>query len=278
MMRTSNLQELIVGIKGAGEMATGIAWRLFQANFKHIFMMEIENPIAVRRQVSFCEAIYKGVVNVEGVEAKILSDINHVHQVWEQNSIPVLIDRDWNAIETIRPHIVIDAIIAKKNLGTMISDAPLVIGLGPGFEAGKDVHIIVETNRGHNLGKLIYSGVAEKNTGTPGSIRGLTTERVLRAPIKGVFNSKLNIGMAVQAGDIIGMVDDKTVITEISGVLRGLIKSPTMVTEGLKLGDIDPRGDKRYCNTISDKARAISGGVLEAVLKHFNTPVFNKIM
>jgi len=235
-------------------MATGIAWRLFQSNFKHIFMVEIENPMAVRRRVSFCEAIHDGKIIV----------------AWNSNSIPVIVDPDWKSIKALQPHVVIDAIIAKKNLGTTLSEAPLVIGLGPGFEAGKDVHMAIETNRGHNLGRIILNGCPEPNTGTPGNIGGYTGERVLRSPCSGIFTSSLTIGTLVKKNDVVGYVDGKPVITQIDGVLRGQIRNSIRVKERQKIGDIDPRGNIEYCTTISEKARAIGGSVLEAILREYN--------
>lgn len=267
---TRTIHELIIGIKGAGEMATGLAWRLFQSNFKHIFMMEIQNPMAVRRRVSFCEAVHDGEIIVEDLKAKKVTTINQIHSAWENNNIPVIVDPDWESIKVIRPHVMIDAIIAKKNLGTSLSDAPLVIGLGPGFEAGKDVHMAIETNRGHNLGRIILKGCPEPNTGAPGNINGYTKERVLRSPCSGIFTSSLTIGTLVKKNDIVGYVDDKPVIALIDGVLRGRIRHNIRVTDKLKIGDIDPRGNRQYCTTISEKARAIGGSVLEAILRKYN--------
>ena len=271
---TETIKELVIAVKGAGEMATGVAWRLFQSNFKNIFMMEIKNPMAVRRQVSFCEAVYDDIIDekiiVEGVEATKIFNPNDIRNAWNSNSIPVIVDPDWESIKAIRPHVVIDAIIAKKNLGTNLSEAPLVIGLGPGFEAGRDVHMVIETNRGHNLGRIILNGGAEPNTGAPGNINGYTKERVLRSPCSGIFKSSLNIGTLVKQNDVVGHVDDKPVVAQIDGVLRGQIRNNTMVTEHLKIGDIDPRGNRQHCTTISEKARAIGGSVLEAILRKYN--------
>ena len=255
----------IIAIKGAGEMATGVAWRLFQANFTHIFMVEIENPVAVRRQVSFCEAIHDGTILVEGVRAKKVLDIRDIQSVWKRNCIPVLVDPDWESIKSIRPHVVVDAIIAKKNLGTRKDEAPLVIGLGPGFEAGIDVDIVIETLRGHTLGKIIHKGPAEPNTGVPGSMCGFTRQRLLRAPCFGNFISLVPMGSMVQKGEIIGHVDCQPVTAKIDGILRGLIRDNTKVRDQMKIGDIDPRANLTFFTTISEKARAIGGGVLEAV-------------
>jgi xanthine dehydrogenase accessory factor len=267
---TETIKELIIAVKGAGEMATGVAWRLFQSNFKNIFMMEVENPIAVRRRVSFCEAVYDDKIIVEGVVATKIFNTDDIRTAWNKRNIPVVVDPDWKSIKAIRPHVVVDAIIAKKNMGTNLSEAPLVIGLGPGFEAGKDVHMVIETNRGHNLGRIILNGSAEPNTGAPGNIKGYTKERVLRSPCSGIFNSSLNIGTLVKQNDVVGHVDGKPVVAGIDGVLRGQIRNNTMVTEQLKIGDIDPRGNRQHCTTISEKARAIGGSVLEAILRKYN--------
>ena len=264
------LKNLIIAVKGGGDLATGVAWRLFQSNFKNIFIMETPNPMAVRRQVSFCEAIYDDNIIVEGVKAKKIFQPEDITITWQNNNIPVLIDPEWKAIKVIRPHVVIDAIIAKKNLGTDLSEAPLVIGLGPGFEAGKDVHMVIETNRGHNLGRVILNGSPEPNTGIPGNTGGYTHERVLRAPCTGIFHSELNIGDRVKKGQIAGYVDNTPVKVQIDGILRGQIRSNTMVKDKLKIGDIDPRENINYCTTISEKARAMGGSVLEAILRKYN--------
>jgi len=267
---TETIKELIIAVKGAGEMATGVAWRLFQSNFKNIFMMEIENPMAVRRRVSFCEAVHDATISVEDIKAEKVIQTDDIQTSWNNNYIPVIVDPELNSIQKIKPHVVVDAIIAKKNLGTDLSEAPLVIGLGPGFEAGKDVHMVIETNRGHNLGKIILSGCAEPNTGAPGNINGYTKERVLRAPCSGIFKSSLTIGTLIKQNDVVGHVDGEPVVAQIDGVLRGQIRNNTMVTKQLKIGDIDPRGNMHHCITISEKARAIGGSVLEAILRKYN--------
>ncbi len=264
------LNELIIGVKGAGELASGVACRLFQSNIKNIFMMETKAPLAVRREVSFCEAVHDGKIIVEGVEAIKIDSFDEIHHAWNENKIPVIVDPDWKSIKTLNPDVVVDAIIAKKNLGTSMSEAPLTIGLGPGFEAGKNVHIAVETNRGHNLGRIILKGCPEPNTGIPGSTNGFTHERVLRSPCAGTFRSDLDIGAVVKKGQAIANVNGNDVIAGIDGVLRGQIRNNTEVDIRLKIGDIDPRGEVEYCSTISEKARAIGGSVLEAVLSRYN--------
>lgn len=257
-------------IKGAGEMASAVAWRIYKSNIRQILMIETPSPRAVRREVSFCEAVLDGRQTVEGVEACKADNETAVREAWAREQIAVVVDPVWKMLDRFEPHVVIDAILAKKNLGTNMDEAPLVIGLGPGFVAGQDVHFVIETNRGHNLGRVISSGAAEPNTGIPGPIGGYTEERVLRAPCDGEFKARCAIGDQVKKGDAVATVAADTVQAEIDGVLRGLIRSPSHVRRGLKLGDIDPRGNVDYCHTISDKARAISGSVLEAILRIYN--------
>ena len=252
-------------------MATGTACRLYRANFKKIFMLETKNPLAVRRKVSFCEAIHDSHAEVEGIRAEKVSGPDQFEAAWQKAVIPVIADPEWESIKQISPHVVIDAMIAKKNLGTARSEAELVIGLGPGFEAGKDVHVVIETNRGHNLGRLIFRGCPEPDTGIPGNIGGYTAERVLRAPCSGIFLSDLEIGSIVKEKEITGYVDKTPVTADISGVIRGQIRPGSRVKKNMKIGDIDPRAEKKYCTTVSEKARAIGGSVLEAVLNRFNT-------
>ena len=264
------IEDLIVLIRGAGEMASGVAHRLHQSHFK-ICMLEIPHPLAVRREVSFCEAIYQGEKEVEGVQAKFISKQEEIQSVWKKGKIPLLVAPDLKKVKYfLKPDVLIDAIMAKKNLGTQINDAPLVIGLGPGFTAGKDVHIVIETNRGHHLGKMIQNGTAEPDTGIPGEIGGYTVQRVLRTMKKGRFHPYKTIGERVNKGSVVAVVDDFPVIAGISGVVRGILREEVEVKKGMKVGDIDPRGKREDCFTISDKARAIGGGVLEAILYWFN--------
>ncbi len=270
MKSEKKLSDLIVLIRGAGEMASGVAHRLYQSHFK-ICMTEISQPLAVRREVSFCEAVYEGEKVVEGVRAKLISRPEEIRLGWEQNFIPVIIDPEGEKTrEFLKPDVLIDAIIAKKNLGTRIEDAPLVIGLGPGFSAGKDVHIVIETNRGHHLGKMILKGEAEPDTGIPGEVGGYTIERVLRTAKQGIFRPQRSIGDRVSKGTVVAVVEDYPIMAEVSGIVRGLLRDGVEVKKGMKVGDIDPRGKREFCFTISEKARAIGGGVLEAILYGFN--------
>jgi xanthine dehydrogenase accessory factor len=233
-------------------------------------MMEIPHPIAVRRGVCFCEAVHERSKTVEGVTAFKADSVDDVQQIWNEGYIAVLVDSKWMSREALKPNVMLDAILAKRNLGTTRTEASLVIGLGPGFVAGSDVHIVIETNRGHDLGRIITSGSAEANTGIPGFIGGYSVERVLRAPVSGLFLARRTIGDLVKKGEVIGTVEGTEIQAKIDGVIRGLIQSDIEVIQGLKLGDIDPRGNKSYCYTISDKARTIAGSVLEVIFRVYN--------
>jgi len=251
-------------------MGSAVAWHLYMANIRRIFMLEIADPLAVRREVSFCEAVHQGRKEVEGVKARLGKNLAGIKKCWADGEIAVVVDTRWRMLENIRADVLVDAILAKKNLGTTRKDASLVIGLGPGFRAGDDVHMVIETNRGHHLGRIITSGFAEANTGIPGSIAGYAAERVLRAQGCGKFKAYKKIGDPVKKNDIIGTVGNLEVKAMISGVLRGLIRSGSEVGRGLKIGDIDPRAEAEYCYMISEKARAIGGSVLEAICREFN--------
>ncbi|MGO9565961.1 MAG: selenium-dependent molybdenum cofactor biosynthesis protein YqeB [Desulfomonilaceae bacterium] len=268
----SSLAGLKILIRGAGEMATGTACRLHSAGFRKLLMTEIDKPLTVRRMVSFSEALHERSWGVEGVEAKAIQTLDQIATLWQEQRIPILVDPAASSRAAFKPDVLLDAILAKKNLGTTMNDAPLVIAFGPGFCAGKDAHCVVETNRGHDLGRLILQGEAAADTGTPGDIQGHTTLRVLRSPSDGIFESDRHIGSLVQEGELIGQVAGQPVKASLNGVIRGLIRSGTPVSRRLKIGDIDPRGNPSYCNTISEKARAIGGTALEAILMRFNVP------
>jgi xanthine dehydrogenase accessory factor len=255
-------------VKGAGEQASATAHRLFKCGYR-VVMTEVARPTAVRRTVSFCTAVYEGSVEVEGVRAEVraLEGAGGL-ATFDWSHIPVFVDPDCRLLALWRPGVLVDARILKTNLDNRISDAPLVIGLGPGIEAGRDVHFVVETNRGHNLGRIIGRGQAARDTGRPGEIAGYTHERVLLSPVAGVFESDLEIGAVVSAGQPIGSVDSREVRAGVSGVLRGPARPGIAVAVRQKLGDVDPRGEPDYCHTFSDKARTISGSVLEIVIGH----------
>lgn len=264
------LRELVVGIKGAGEMASAVAWRLYQANMKRILMVEVPEPLAVRRKVSYCEAVHEGVQVIEGVGGVLIQDLRALQEAWAKGYIGVAVDPKWELLESLGPHVIVDGILAKRNLGTSVAEAPVVIALGPGFEAGVHAHMVIETNRGHDLGRIITRGEAQPNTGVPGEIGGYTEERVLRAPVEGVFRAVKDIGDLVSSGDLVGRVGQAEVRASVQGVIRGLIRDGTRVKKALKIGDVDPRARREYCDTISDKARAIAGSVLEAILRVYN--------
>jgi xanthine dehydrogenase accessory factor len=266
--RIHKLNELTVVIKGAGEMATGIACRLYMANIRNIVMLEIPQPLAVRRTVAFCESIHEKQVDIEGIRGVLARDLNELSQLWDEKQIGVMVDPEWKTVNSLRPDVVIDAIMAKRNLGTRKDEAPLVVGVGPGFTAPDNVHVVVESNRGHNLGRAIYSGSAETYTGMPGLTAGFARERVLRSPHEGsVRHAGKSIGNPVKQDEIVLYVDSTPVLATIDGILRGLV-SEIPVTNNEKVGDIEPRNEVSYCSTISDKARAVAGGVLEAVLHY----------
>jgi xanthine dehydrogenase accessory factor len=264
-----SIENIIVLIKGGGEIASGVAHRLSRCHFR-VCMTEILKPQAVRREVSFCEAVYEGEKTVEGITAKRVNSYDEVIEVWNSDRMPLIIDATATIKEILKPDVMVDAIMAKKNLGTKITDAPLVIALGPGFYAGKDAHLVVETQRGHNLGKIIEEGEAEKDTGIPGLIAGFSAERVLRAPGNGILSNVMEIGASVEAGDMVASVNDFPITTQVNGIIRGLLRDGAEVWKGMKIGDVDPRGIKEYCYTISDKASAIGGGVLEGILSNLN--------
>ena len=268
-IQNSKLKSIKVVIKGAGEMATGIAHRLFMANIKQILMTEISEPVTVRRMVAFSEAVYENEMVVEGVRAKLAGNIHDIERVWEEDKIAIMVDSEWRIINELKPDVVIDAIMAKKNLGTKRDEAPLVIGVGPGFIAPSDVHVVVESNRGHNLGKVFYSGSCEPHTGIPGPSMGYTIERVLRSPYSGRVRHVKRIGDMVKPYDTVLYIDETPVNAQIGGVLRGLIRE-IHVTANEKIGDIDPSGIPEHCYTITEKARAIGGGALEAVMHFLN--------
>jgi xanthine dehydrogenase accessory factor len=250
-------------IKGAGDLASGVALRLHRSGFA-VVMTEVESPTVVRRTVAFAEAVYEGSIIVEGVAGVRARGPRDVEAILANGRIPVVIDPAATIRHDIRPAVLVDAIVAKKNLGTRIDDARVVLGLGPGFTAGVDVHAVIETMRGHSLGRALYTGSAIPNTGVPGDIGGSGAERVLRAPCPGLFRSEREIGDRVKIGETVGHVEDLPVRSNLEGILRGLLRSGLRVTEGFKLGDVDARAIPEHCFTVSDKAMAIAGGVLEA--------------
>ena len=257
---------MIVFIKGAGDLATGIAYRLKVCGF-NVVMSEIEKPTTVRRTVAFSQAVFDKTTEVEGMKGVLVDSVDKINEELTKGNIPVVIDPKGEFIEKLKPQVVVDAIIGKKNCaGTKISDAPIVIAVGPGFEAGADCHCVVESQRGHYLGRTIYKGCAIPNTGVPGNIGGYTVERIIRACDDGIIEPLVSIGDYVEEGQELASVNGNYIYASISGIVRGMLEKGIRVNKGMKSGDIDPRCERHHCFTISDKARSIGGGVLEAIL------------
>ena len=263
------MNNILVIIRGGGDLATGVAVRLFRAGFC-VMILEIDHPTVIRLTVSFARAVYENKTIVEEIEAVLIPSWEKAKDTAKHGKIPVLVDPEGCCIEKLSPAVLVDAILAKRNLGTKVDQAPLVIGLGPGFIAGEDVDVVVETMRGHNLGRVYYQGQAAPDTGVPGEVGGESKRRLLRAPAEGKIVPLHSIGDIVKAGELIAEVEGVPLRAEISGVLRGLIYPQTWVTKGMKVGDIDPRGIREYCFTVSDKARSIGGAVLEAICAYLN--------
>jgi xanthine dehydrogenase accessory factor len=261
--------DLKILVRGAGEMASGTAYRLCKAGFR-VLMTEIPVPLSIRRAVCFSEAVFEKEMEIEGVRAVLIENISGIENTWKKGDAAVRIDPALEILNRMSFDAVVDATLAKRNIGTYRGIAPLVIGLGPGFTAGEDVDCVIETNRGHHLGRVIFRGPAEPDTGIPGNTMGYTEERVLRAPAGGIFRGNKKIGDAINAGEIVGWADDTPMRSRIDGVLRGILRDEVPVTKGMKSGDVDPRGQRVNCFTISDKARAVAGSVLEAILTSFN--------
>ena len=256
---------MTVLIKGAGDLATGIACRLHRCGFK-IIMTEIAKPTTVRCTVAFSRAVYEGSAVVEDIKAVLVSSAAEAMEATEKGFVAVIVDPVCRVLGELKPRALVDAIIAKHNTGTSIADAPIVVGVGPGFTAGVDCHRAVETQRGHDLGRVLRSGSPMPNTGVPGEIGGYSTERIVRAPCEGEFKPLSAIGDRVRRGQLLAVVNGKGVYALIDGVLRGLLPAGTEVHMGMKAGDIDPRCKVENCYSVSDKARSIGGGVLEAIL------------
>jgi xanthine dehydrogenase accessory factor len=262
----------LVAVRGGGDLATGVAWRLRRSGFR-VVILEIPKPTVIRRTVAFASALNDGSITVEGIEAVYAADIFQVYKILESGRIPVLADPECTSLKTLKPAVLVDAILAKKNLGTSQVMAPAVIALGPGFEAGPDgdCHAVVETARGHELGRVILDGYAAANTGTPGMIAGKSVERVLRAPADGIFEATVSIGDLVKEGQTVARISGRDsrnseIKVPFDGKLRGLLTTGIEVSKGFKVGDVDPRGAEVDEKLISDKARAVAGGVLEAIL------------
>ena len=261
--------DMLVVIRGGGDIATGIALRLHRSHMA-VVICELPAPTSIRRTVSFSEAMRLGTAEVEGVTAR-RADLEEIPDLLERGEIPVLADPAGSCIRALAPDAVVDAVLAKRNLGTTMDMAPAVVAAGPGFTAGTDCHAVVETMRGHYLGRVIYKGSALPNTAVPGLIGGFAGERVLRAPGDGLFRGVREIGDTVLPGDVVGYVGGAPMACTIGGVLRGLLADGVAVHRGMKCGDVDPRCARDHCFCASDKALAVGGGVLEAILHLYTT-------
>ena len=260
------MKEKLVIVRGGGDIATGTIAKLYQCGFS-VLILETQNPTAIRRKVAFCDAVFEGKTVVENMTCVLAEEKSQLEGIWENRQIPLMIDPEGKIIKSLNPVAVIDGILAKKNLGTNRNMAPITIGLGPGFQAPADVNAVIETKRGHNLGRVIYDGSAAANTGIPGLIAGYGKERVTHAPATGVIQNQHEIGDLVKEGEVIALIGKTEVKASLTGVLRGIIKNGFSVTKGLKIADIDPRKEEqKNCFTISDKARCVGGGALEALL------------
>lgn len=266
----------IIIIRGGGDLASGAALRLHQAGLR-VAITEVAQPLAVRRLVSFAETVYRGQFTVEGVNARLLKDPTDplsILMAFSKGQIPVLVDPQAVSIDALHPTVVVDARMLKQPVALDPRPVSLLIGLGPGFTAGVNCHAAIETNRGHFLGRVLWKGAPEADTGIPDRVNAggnaHSAERVLRAPADGVFQPHLEIGDHVEAGQLVAEVADNAILAPFSGVLRGLLYPGLTVQEGLKVGDVDPRDDPRYCTLVSDKALAVGGAMLEAILSRPN--------
>jgi xanthine dehydrogenase accessory factor len=275
----AQIRDTLVAVKGAGDLASGVIHRLVRAGFP-VLTTELARPTVLRRTVAFAEAVALGTITVEGVTARLTSSPEDIKAALAAGEVPVVVDEDGTILKNILGSplhftVLVEATLLKYNSGITREDAAIVIALGPGYEAGKDVHAVIETNRGHNLGRVYLEGCAESDTGVPGSIGGYTIERLLRAPGAGKLYGVRQIGDLVQAGETVALVqrgknDAMPVTAAITGILRGLVRDGLDVRQGTKVGDIDPRAAREHCFTISDKSRAVAGGVLEATLYFLN--------
>ena len=260
-----NKDDIII-VRGGGDIASGAIQKLYRSGFK-VLVLETETPSAIRRKVSFCEAVYEKEIEIEGIKARLVANDEDFQDCWDNDIVPVMIDSRGKVIERLKPLAVVDGILAKQNFGTKRSMAPITVALGPGFSAPEDVDIVIETMRGHNLGRIIEEGRASENTGVPGIIAGVGIERVIYSDYSGIITNIEKIGNVVEKGDVIAVVGDNEIYASISGVLRGIIRDGYKVKKGLKIADIDPRiSEKDNCFTISDKARNIGAAVLESIL------------
>lgn len=259
------MNDNIIVFRGGGDVATGSIQKLHRTGFK-VLVLEKEKPLCIRRYVSCAQAIYDGEIKIEDFYAKKVQTVKEIEDCWKEGKVAVYVDPKATILNEISPLAVVDGTIAKKNIGTSKDMAPITVALGPGYIAGKDVDIVIETNRGHDLGRLIFEGPAQENTGIPGNINGYTYERVLYSPDEGEIEVIEDLGSVVKKDQVLAIVNGKKIKSKLDGMVRGMINNKSYVTKGLKIGDVDPRVIEKNINTISDKARLIGGGCLEAIL------------
>jgi xanthine dehydrogenase accessory factor len=264
-------QPPLVLLRGGGDLATGVAARLWRTGFR-VVVTEIARPLAVRRLVSLAEAIYEGTTIVEDLRGQRVEETTAIHELLDQGMIPVLVDPTAECRHELAPAAIVDARMTKSARTTKsapslpLKAASMMVGLGPGFSAGDDVHAVVETNRGHRMGRVIWEGSAQPDTGVPDPVNGKDVERVLRAPADGMFEPTAEIGSLVASGSGLAEISGVALTAPFDGVLRGLLHTGIEVSTGAKVGDLDPRGDLTLCSLISDKSLAVGGGVLESLL------------
>lgn len=271
-MKGDNRKEQVV-VRGAGELASGVIFRLFREGY-NVVALEQQNPCCVRRYVCFAEAVYTGEIEIEGVKGKPARDPDEALMLAESGIVSILVDPEAELLKNLKPDILIDGRMLKKDIDVSKDMAELVVGLGPGFFPGNNCHLAIETNRGPDLGKVLSDKSPQKDTAIPAPVNGFTTERVLRAPVDGIIKPKNEIGDLIKKYDIVAEINGTLVKSEINGVLRGICRDGLNVERGQKIGDIDPRGKKELCYKISDKAKAIADGIAKALEQYTLSKVY----
>lgn len=250
---------------GGGDLASGVAIRLHRAGLR-VVVVETFQPLAIRRSVAFAQAVYDGSITIEGIKGELVESFDQIEKCWSDGGVPVIVDPELELVKQHKPIVLIDGRMRKKEIDLQLHMADLVIGLGPGFTAGKNCHAAIETNRGHFLGRVYWQGSPQVDTGIPGEVLHYSKERVLHAPVNGQVKTLKSIGDLVNTGDEVICVADHVIRASFPGIVRGLIHDGLWVKEGMKLGDIDPRPEFFRCWYVSEKSLAIGGGVLEAIM------------
>lgn len=255
----------IIALRGGGDLASGVALRLLRVGLP-VLILEQERPLTVRRRVAFAQAVFDGETNVEGITARVVPNLEEAQELITTGAVPVLVEPGNAYLEDLKARVIVDARMLKEAVPSLMGATQLLVGIGPGFVVGENCHVVVESKRGHALGRVIWDGSAELNTGIPGSIAKHNVDRVLRSPADGFLEAAKDIGEAVNQGEVIASVSGQELVAPFAGVLRGLIHASVSLHKGMKIGDLDPRNDAGYVELVSDKALGIGGGVLEAIL------------